>query len=46
MGFERHQPNPEVDRNLARAGDLRSAYLFAWLATIAELVARPWRARW
>jgi hypothetical protein len=45
MSFERQHPNREVDRNLARARDLRSAYLFAWLATIAEFMARAWRAR-
>jgi hypothetical protein len=45
MSFERHHPNREVDRNLARARDLRSAYLFASLATIAEFMARPWRVR-
>jgi hypothetical protein len=44
MSFERHHPNHRVDRNLARARDLRSAYLFACLATIAQLMARPWRA--
>jgi hypothetical protein len=45
MSFERHHPNREVDRNLDRARDLRSAYLFAGLAAIAEFMARPWRAR-
>lgn len=44
MSFERHHPNREVDRNLAKARDLRSAYLFACLAAIAELMARAWRA--
>jgi hypothetical protein len=45
MSFERHHPNREVDRNLAKARDLRSAYLFGCLAAIAELMARPSRAR-
>jgi hypothetical protein len=45
MSFERHHPNREVDRNLARARDLRSAYLFASLATIAEFMTCAWRAR-
>jgi hypothetical protein len=45
MSFERHHPNRDVDRNLAKARDLRSGYLFACLATIADFVARPWRAR-
>jgi hypothetical protein len=45
MSFERHHPNREVDRNLAKARDLRSAYLFACLATTAEFMAWPWRAR-
>jgi hypothetical protein len=44
MSFERQHPNREVDRNLARARDLRSAYLFAWLAAVAEFMARAWRA--
>jgi hypothetical protein len=45
MSFERHHPNRDVDRNLAKARDLRSAYLFACLATIADFIGRPWRAR-
>jgi hypothetical protein len=45
MSFERHHPNRVVDRNLDGARDLRSAYLFACLAAIAEVMARPWRAR-
>jgi hypothetical protein len=45
MSFERHHANRDVDRNLAKARDLRSAYLFACLATIADFTARPWRAR-
>mgnify|MGYP003428614750 CR=1 FL=1 len=44
MSFERHHPNREVDRNLSRARDLRSAYLFACLATITEFMGRAWRA--
>jgi hypothetical protein len=45
MSFERQHPNREVDRNLGRARDLRSAYLFACVATIAEFVACAWRTR-
>jgi hypothetical protein len=45
MSFERHHPNRHVDRNLAKARDLRSSYLFALLAMVAEFVARPWRLR-
>jgi hypothetical protein len=45
MSFERHHPNRTVDRNLGRTRDLRSAYLFACLATIAEVMARTWRTR-
>jgi hypothetical protein len=45
MSFERHHPNREVDRNLARARDLRSAHLFACLAAVAQFMARPRRAR-
>jgi hypothetical protein len=44
MSFERHHPNRDIDRNLAKARDLRSAYLFACLATMADFTAR-WRAR-
>ena len=44
MSFERHHPNREVDRNLSRGRDLRSAYLFACLATITEFMGRAWRA--
>jgi hypothetical protein len=45
MSFERHHPNRVVDRNLERARDLRSAYLFGCLATVAEFMARPWPGR-
>jgi hypothetical protein len=45
MSFERHHPNREVNRNLAKARDLRSAFLFTRLAAIAAFMARPWRAR-
>jgi hypothetical protein len=45
MSFERYHPNRKVDRNLGKARDLRSAYLFACLAKIAEFMARPWRLR-
>lgn len=43
MSLERHHPNRQVDRNLGKARDLRSAYFFACLATIAEFMKRPWR---
>jgi hypothetical protein len=43
MSLERHHSNRQVDRNLGKARDLRSAYLFACLATIAALIVRPWR---
>ena len=42
MTLERHHPNREVDRNLARARDLRSTYLLAWPAAIAEVMACRW----
>jgi hypothetical protein len=45
MSFERHHPNHQVDRNLARARDLRSAHLFACLAAIAEFMPRAFRFR-
>jgi hypothetical protein len=45
MSFERHHPNREVDRNLVKARDLRSAYLFTCLAAIAEVMMRAFRAR-
>jgi hypothetical protein len=45
MSFERHHPNPQVDRNLARARDLRSAHLFACLAAIAEFIRGAFRVR-
>jgi hypothetical protein len=45
MGFERHHPNRQVDRNLAKARDLRSAHLFACLAAIAEFLSRAFRLR-
>jgi hypothetical protein len=45
MSFERHHPNRFVDRNLAKARDLRSAYLFGCLTAIAGFMARPWRTR-
>jgi hypothetical protein len=45
MSFERHHPNRQVDRNLAKARDLRSAYLFARLAAIAEFMLGAFRAR-
>ena len=44
MSFERHHPNPKVDRNLSRARDLRGAYILASLSAIAEFIARAWRA--
>jgi hypothetical protein len=40
MNFERHHPNPQVDRNLARARDLRSVHLFTCLAAIAKFMSR------
>jgi hypothetical protein len=43
MSFERQHPNRQVDGNLGKARDLRSAYFFACLATIAEFMMRPWR---
>jgi hypothetical protein len=43
MSLERHHPNHQVDRNLGKARDLRSAHLFACLAMIAEFMTRPWR---
>jgi hypothetical protein len=45
MSFERHHPNRQVDRNLDRARDLRSAHFFACLAAIAEFIRRAFRAR-
>jgi hypothetical protein len=45
MSFEHHHPNREVDRNLTRARDLRSAHLFACLATVAGTVRRAFRVR-
>jgi hypothetical protein len=45
MSFERHHPNRQVDRNLARARDLRSAHLFTCLAAIAEFVRRAFSTR-
>lgn len=45
MSFERHHPNRRVDRNLAKARDLRSAYLVGCLATMAEFMARLLRNR-
>ena len=45
MSFERHHPNRKVEHNLAKVRDLRSAYLFACLATIAEFMTRAWRTR-
>ena len=45
MSFERHHPNRVVERNLGKTRDLRSAYLFACLATIREFIARMARAR-
>jgi hypothetical protein len=45
MSFERHHPNRQVDRNLARARDLRSTYLLAWPAAIAQVMACRWRLR-
>jgi hypothetical protein len=45
MSFERHHPNRDVDRNLAKARDLRSAYVFACLSVIGEFIARAWRIR-
>lgn len=45
MSFDRHHPNRQVDRNLAKARDLRSAYLFACLAGIAEFIVRAFRTR-
>jgi hypothetical protein len=45
MSFERHHPNRQVDRNLARARDLRGAYLLTCLAAIAGFVLRAFRAR-
>ena len=45
MSFERHHPNRQVDRNLAKARDLRSAHLFACLVAIAEFMLRAFRAR-
>ena len=44
MSFERHHANRVVERNLAKARDLRSAYLFACLVTIPEFMARARRA--
>lgn len=45
MSLERHHPNPQVDHNLARARDLRSAHLFACLTAIAESIRRAIRVR-
>jgi hypothetical protein len=45
MSFERHHPNRDVERNLGRARDLRSACLVACLAVIAEFMSRACRAR-
>ena len=39
MSFERHHPNRKVERNLAMARDLRSAYLFASLRAISQSIA-------
>jgi hypothetical protein len=39
MSFERHHPNHQVDRNLARARDLRSAYVFACFSAMWGLIA-------
>ena len=41
MSFERHHANRNVDRNLARARDLRSEYVNACLSATVELIARP-----
>ena len=43
MSFERHHANRQVDRNLARARDLRSEYVNACLLATVELIARAWR---
>jgi hypothetical protein len=43
MSFEHHHLNREVNRNLARARDLRSAYLFACIWAIGAFIARVWR---
>lgn len=45
MSFERNHPNREVERNLARARDLRSSYLVAALATVGARIAQAWRDR-
>src|SRR5262245_9727504 len=45
MSFERHHPNRVVERNLANARDLRSAWLLAGVATLGERIARAWRDR-
>jgi hypothetical protein len=45
MSLERHHPNRAVDLNLAKARDLRSAYLWGCIANIPEFIARMWRAR-
>jgi hypothetical protein len=45
MSFERHHPNRDIERNLARARDLRSAWLLAGLVSLGEHVARAWRER-
>ena len=43
MSFERHHANRNVDRNLARARDLRSEYVNACLSATVELIARARR---
>ena len=45
MSFERHHPNHEVNRNLDKARDLRSAYVFACLSAIWELITLACRVR-
>jgi hypothetical protein len=44
MSFERDHPNRQVDRNLARARDLRSAHLAGCIAAIAGSILRAFGA--
>jgi hypothetical protein len=45
MSFERHHPNRDIDRNLAKARDLRSAYLLACLTAALACVLGTGRHR-
>jgi hypothetical protein len=43
MSFDRHHPNREVDRNLAKARELRSAHVLMCLAAIGKIITSVWR---